>query len=207
MNVSQRHPTEPDGGGYIAQATFHQDHICCIDSHIRSGTNGNAQISPCQGGGVIDAITHHSHFTMLLELTDNRLFSVRQDPSDHMINAGLLRDGLGRTLVITSEHDHLDAHVPQLLNRLRAVFLDDIRHGNDTKQLLSLRKEKGCLASLSQVFCRFLHLFRDSQFSRNKRVISSVKYLTFTVCNQATSGQRLKVCSFFWCDLFFLSTL
>ena len=153
------------------------------------------------------AITHHGHFAMLLELTDNRLFSVRQDPSDHMINAGLLRDGLGRTLVITSEHDHLDAHVPQLLDRLRTVFLDDIRHGDDAKQLLSLRKEEGRLASLSQVFCRFLHLFWDSQFSRNKCVISSVKHFTFTICNQAISSQRLKVCSFSWCDLFFLSAL
>ena len=207
MNVSQRHPAEPDGGGYIAQATFHQDHICCIDSHIRSGTNGNAQISPCQGGGVIDAITHHGHFAILLELTDNRFFAVWQDPSDHMIDAGLLRDGLGRALVITSEHDHLDAHIPQLLDRLRTVFLDDIRHGDDAKQLLSLCKEEGRLASLSQVFCRFLQLFRDSQFSRNKRVISSVKHFTFTACNQAISGQRLKVCSFSWCDLFFLSTL
>ena len=70
---------------------------------------------------------------MLLELTDNRLFAVRQDPSDHMVDAGLLRDGLGRALVITSKHDHLDAHIPQLLNRLRTVFLDDIRHGDDAK--------------------------------------------------------------------------
>ena len=37
-------------------------------------------------------------------------------------------------LIITGQHDHADSHVLQFLDRLRAVFLDDICHGNHTKQ-------------------------------------------------------------------------
>ena len=143
----------------------------------------------------------------LHQAADGGLLALRQHPGDDLIHPGLGPDGPGGVLVVAGEHHHMDAHIPQLLDRLRTVFLDDIRHGDDAKQLLSLCKEEGRLASLSQVFCRFLQLFRDSQFSRNKRVISYVKHFTFTACNQAISGQRLKVCSFSWCDLFFLSTL
>ena len=150
--------------------------------------------------------------------------AVRLEHADDAVEAKLGggtergRDLCGVMPVVVDDRDAVDvAHVREattralelgeLLGGLRDVCAKHVRHGDDAKQLLSLCKEEGRLASLSQVFCRFLQLFRDSQFSRNKRVISSVKHFTFTACNQAISGQRLKVCSFSWCDLFFLSTL
>ena len=37
-------------------------------------------------------------------------------------------------LVIAGEHDDADAHVLQLADGLRAVFLDDVRHGDHAEQ-------------------------------------------------------------------------
>ena len=44
-------------------------------------------------------------------------------------------DGLCGAVVIAGEHDDVNAHVLQLADGLRAVFLDDIRYGDNAEKL------------------------------------------------------------------------
>ena len=70
-----------------------------------------------------------------LSLRIDGFLAVRQDACDDLVHACLSADGLCRALVIAREHDDANAHVLQLADGLRAVFLDDIRHGDHAEKL------------------------------------------------------------------------
>ena len=59
-----------------------------------------------------------------------------------MGNADLLPDGQRRAAVVAREHDHIDAEGTQLLHRLPAGRLHDVRHGDETEQPALFREEE-----------------------------------------------------------------
>ena len=70
------------------------------------------------------------------------------------VDAGLGADGFGGALVVAGEHDHMNAHVLQFLHGPRAVFLDDVGHGDDPDEDCRPQlKNSGVLPCLGQGFC------------------------------------------------------
>ena len=67
-------------------------------------------------------------------------------PAMTSIHARLRADGLGGALVIAGEHDDIDAHILQLAYGLRAVWLDDVRHGDHAEQTSASAEEQRRLA-------------------------------------------------------------
>ncbi len=153
MDIPQGGTAEANGCRHIRQAAFHQHHICCINGHIRTGTNGNADIRTGEGGGIVDAIPHHGHGAIFHKLANDRFLPIRQDPGNHLIDPGLGTNGVGCTGIVASEHDHLNPHLPEIMDGLGTVWLDNIRHGDDTHQLATPCKEQRRFALLCQVLC------------------------------------------------------
>ena len=150
MDVPQGGPAEPDGGGHIAEPAVDQHHIGGVDGHIRSRADGDAQIRPGEGGGIVDAVAHHGHLSLGLQLPDDGLLALRQDAGHHPVHAGLPADGLCRAGVIAGEHDYGHAHLLQLLHCPGAVLPDHIRHGDEPQQPALPAEIQRCFPFLRQ---------------------------------------------------------
>ena len=66
-----------------------------VDGHVGARPDGDAQVRPGEGGGVVDAVPDHGDLPLLLELADHPLLPVGKDPGDHLVHPGLAADGLG----------------------------------------------------------------------------------------------------------------
>ena len=80
------------------------------------------------------------------EPADLGLLFMGQHPGQHRADAAACADGVGSHLVVPGEHDHVQAHAPQLPDRLGAVLLDGVRHGDDPGQNPVLAEKQGGLA-------------------------------------------------------------
>ena len=68
----------------------------------------------------------------------------------------------------------MDSHVLKLPDRLRAVFLDHIRNGDDADKSLILCKEQRSLSTLRESFRFLFHLFRHIHMTSDKVHVSTV---------------------------------
>ena len=95
---------------------------------------------------------------LFFQAADDTLFPIRKYSGNDFIHTSLCPNRTGSPLIISGQHDHTDSHVLQFLDRLRAVFLDDICHGNHTSQTTIFHKAQRCLAFRCQALkgCLFL---------------------------------------------------
>ena len=142
MDVAQGRTAQAHGSGHIAETAVHQDNIRTVDGHIGSGADGDADVGPGQGGGVVDSVADHGDHAALLKLSDDRFLPVGQDVGYHPVNPGLRTDGFGGTRVVTGQHTDLDAHLPEGSNRFRRVALDHVGHRDYSKQPAVFGKEQ-----------------------------------------------------------------
>ena len=168
VDVAQGSAAQPDGGGHIRKLGVHQYYVCGVNGYVCACANGNAGVSAGQGRGVVNAVAHHSHLAVLLQLPDDGFLALRQHSGDHLVHPGLSANGLGGALIIAGQHHHPDTHVPQLPDGLRAVLLDGICHRDNAQQTTCATKEQGRLTLRSQ--CSGLSLQRsgDSDLCANK---------------------------------------
>ena len=134
MDISESSPAQADSCRHIAQAAFHQNHVCRVNRHIRSCPDGNSDIRPGESRGVIDSIAYHGHLPLFSELSDHSLLAVRKDSGNYLVHSGLSADGFRRPLIVSGQHDDTDSHILKLLHRLRAVLLDNISHCDDPRK-------------------------------------------------------------------------
>ena len=120
--------------GTSLQPALHQHDVRRVDGDVRACADGDTDVRARQSRGVVDAVADHGHLAAPPELADHALLAVREDARDDLIHARLRTDGLGGALVIARHHDDIDAHILQLAYGLRAVWLDDVRHGDHAEQ-------------------------------------------------------------------------
>ena len=83
---------------------------------------------------VVDAVADHGDLALRLELADFQLLALRQNACDDLVHACLSADGLCSSFIVARQHHDANAHVLKLAHGLRAVFLDDVRHGDHAEK-------------------------------------------------------------------------
>ncbi len=160
VNISESGAAQADGGWNIAQTAFHQDDISRINCDIGAYANRNADIGAGKRRGVIDAISHHSNLSFLLQRTDSAFFFMGQHVCYDFVNSSLAANGVGCLLVVSGEHAYINAHLLQFLHCTGAVFFDYVCNGNDTHKTFIFAKEQGSFSFLCQLSGRMDHFLR-----------------------------------------------
>ena len=193
MDVAQGSTAQPDGGGHVRQLGVHQYHVRSVNGYIRACTDGNAGVSAGQGRGIVDAVAHHSHLAVLLQLPDNSLLALRQHPGDHLVHPGLSANGLGGALIIAGQHHNPDTHIPQLPDGLRAVLLDGICHCDNAQQTTCAAKEEGRFTLSGQCGSLSLQHSGDRDLCANKSSVAAKDLLAFQRGGKAVAWQGSKI--------------
>ena len=103
---------------------------------VRARADGDAHVRAGERGRVVDAVADHGDLAALAAGARITLsLPSGSTPAMTSIHARLRADGARGALVVAGEHDHLDAHIPQLADGLRAVRLDDVRHGDHAERV------------------------------------------------------------------------
>src|SRR5208282_89209 len=77
-----------------------------------AGAHGDADIGLSQGGGVIDAVAGHRHYSSLpLQFADDFQLGFGQDFGFEFIDAESLRDRFGYGTIVAGKHDDADTLV------------------------------------------------------------------------------------------------
>ena len=91
-------------------------------------------------------------------------------------------------MVVTGEHDHPDAHIPQLGDGLSAVFFNGIRHADHTDKPAVQGKEQGGLSLLGKRRRPGLRFPRNGRLGFYKGKAAAHQLLSVQQCFQAVSG-------------------
>ena len=193
MDIPERRPAHADRSRHVAQTAFHQHHIRRVDGNIRTRADSNAHIRPCERRGVIDAIAHHGDFPLLFQGPDHAFLAFRENTCDHLVHTGLGADGFCRTLIVSGEHNDTDPHILQFFYRLRAVFLDHIRHGNDPGKLSVPAEEKRRLSLFGQCFRPPADLTGDIRPAADKRKIAAADRLAVYCTGKPVARKGLEI--------------
>ena len=160
MDVPHHGAAQIDGGCHVVQGVLHQHHIGGLNGDVCARPNGDAYVSPGQGGGVVDAIPHHGHLVpLLLKGADVGFFLGGQHVGDGLLDAQLLADGLGGDFVVAGEHHHMEAHLVKPLDSRTAGLPDGVRHSDDAQQLPIPEEQQGRFPLLGQLVD---HRFRSA---------------------------------------------
>ena len=147
-DVAQGGAGEADGRRHVGEAGLHQHHVGGVHGHVSPRSDGDAHVGAGQGGSVVDAVTHHGHLAVLLQLADHRLLAVGQHPRHHVAlgDPRLAGDGGGGLFVVTRQHDHPQTHILHLADGGWGVGLHRVGHGDHPQKLLIGAEEQGRLA-------------------------------------------------------------
>ena len=79
------------------------------DGDVGAGANGDADVGPGEGGGVVDTVTDHGHSQSSgLQLGDLGVLVLGQHLGEHLVDPEV-PDGLGDRPGVTGDHDDVDA--------------------------------------------------------------------------------------------------
>src|SRR5437667_8383078 len=129
-----------------------------LHRHVGAAPEGDPHIALREGRCIVDAVPHHrDDLALFLKALDYVDFLGREDLCDHVVDADLARDGLGRPPVVPREHDDLDPHRLQRADRLHGMVLQCVCNRNHPGHLAVDRENHRGLASL---FDRMQELLR-----------------------------------------------
>ena len=193
VDVPQGSPAETNGRRHIAEPALHQHHIGRVNGHVRAGADGDAQVCPGEGRGIVDAVSHHGDLPLFLQLANDPFLPVREDPCDDLVHPRLAADGLGSTPVVPREHHHLNAHGLEFSDGLGAVLLDDIRHSNDARQPISLAEKEGRFPGLCQPCSLGFHLGQPGGVKADKVCVPAPQGLPLPDGRKAVARKGLEI--------------
>ena len=153
MNVFERCTAEADGCRNIGKPAVHQHDVGCINSDIRSGADGDADVRTGERRCVVDAVADHGNFAFFLQLADDGFFSVRQYAGDNLVYACLSADRACCARIVAGEHHDVNPHVLQRADGLGAVLLNDVCNGDHAQQHFVSGEEERRLALLCELLC------------------------------------------------------
>ena len=187
VDVAERRPGQPHRRRDVRQLRIHQHDIRRIDRYIGACADRDAGVRPGECRRVVDAVADHRHPAPLLQLPDDRFLSVRQHACDDAVHTGLLSDGSRRALIVAGQHHDLDAHLLQLLHRLRGIRLDHIGHRDDAEKLSVFLKIQRRLALLSQCIRFLCKIRRDGSERRDEPPGPSVQHMPVQFPHQSVA--------------------
>ena len=153
LDVADHRSAQLHGGGNVQKVAAHQHDVRRLDGDVRTRADSDADVRTREGGRVVDAVADHGDlFATFLQPPDLALLVLRQHLGHHAIHTDLTANGLGGALVVTCEHDHFNAHVGKLGDRLRACGLDNVCHGDETEKPAIAGEEERRLAVLCERF-------------------------------------------------------
>ena len=126
---------DADGFGDLAWVVVHQRDVGGLDRGVGAGrTHRDAEVRFGQRGRVVDTVADHPHGSGRGdELGDDTQFVVGQQIAACVVDAGLVGDGGGRSLVVAGEHDRGHAQRLEIIHGLAAVRaqrVGDSEHGD-----------------------------------------------------------------------------
>ena len=171
---------------------MHKNHICALFGHVRAGAYRQANIGSRQGGGVVDAVSHHRHaLAGVLQLAHQTLLVCGQDVRDNPRHAYAFCDRLRGQRVVAGEHNGLDAQAIQGGDGLSAGGLDLVRNRDGSNKVSVLGKEQRRLALVGKALS---HGLVDLYAKIGHKVVVAGGDLVGALARgHAAAGQRLEV--------------
>ena len=136
MHFSERRMGQFDGADHVERVALHQHDVGTLHRDIRAGTDCEADIGLGQSRSVVHAVADHADLLALrLEFLDLACLVARQHVGEHSVDPETLRDALCRALVVSGQHDDLDAARAQRLDRFHRRRSHRIGDGDQTHEL------------------------------------------------------------------------
>ena len=184
---------ESDSCCHIQNTALHEHNIRGIDCNIRSGSDRNADISSGQSRRVVYTVADHSYFSLLLKSPNHCLLAVRQYAGDDFVDACRPPYCLRSLPIVAGQHNNMNAHISQLADGLRTVFLHRISDGNNSEELIPGCEEKRRLSVGCQFFGFSFYLCVNLYHGRDKTIITAVQCLALKLCGKTVSGEGSEV--------------
>ena len=197
MNITKGCSTQPNRCRHVTQPALHQYYICRIHCNIGSRSDGNSKICPGQCRCIIDSISDHGNLTLTFQVSDHLFFSIREDSGDDLIHTSLCTDCSCGPLIVSGQHHHMDSHIFQFADGLRAVFFDHIRHADNPLKNPVFCKCKRGLSCFCQSSCCLFQFLRKYCLRLHKRNTSTQKGLSLLPSFQAISGKCMELIQLF----------
>ena len=192
VNVAECRTAQADGRRNIEQTALHENYVRRIDGNVGAGSDGNADICSRKCRRVVDAVSDHGNLALRLELANFQLLALRQNACDDLIHACLTADGPSSSFIVARQHHDANAHILKLAHGLRAVFFDDVCHGDHAeKPAVETEIERG-LAFVAERLCLFFDCFGNLRFGADKFAVAAAKGAALIARRKAVSRQGLK---------------
>ena len=129
------------------QVALDEDDVPRLLGHVGARADGDAHVGLGQRGGVVDAVAHHGHeLARVLQLLDLLGLVLRQHLGQHLVDAHLPGDGLGRPPVVAGDHHRTQAHAVQPGDGCRGRVLEHVGDRHDAGRVAVDGDEHGGLA-------------------------------------------------------------
>ena len=175
MNIPQGRSAQPDGCRHIAEPAFHQYHIRRVNGNIGTCSDGNSDVRSCKSRRVVNSVTYHGHFSFSGKGTNDTFLPFRQYTRDDFVDAGLFADGFGGPLIVAGKHYHMNSHILQFSDRLRTVFLNDIRNRDNAGQHTVPAEKQRRLAFFGKFFRLFFQKIGNLRVLADKLQIAAAE--------------------------------
>ena len=146
-DVPDHRPAQFDRFRNGAGIALRQNHIRRPDCNIRARSDGDPDIRPGEGRGIIDPVSHHGGQFMLFvavgQPPDHFLFPGGEDFCDHFPDPCRGGDRLCRLCIISGQHDRMDPHVMQFFHRRSTAGADGVAERDHTGKSALFQEEQG----------------------------------------------------------------
>ena len=152
MYIAKRCPAQAYCSRHIHNAALHEHHVRRIYGNVSTRTYGYTGIRAGKRRGVVYAVAYHGDLALLHKAAYHSILAIRQHSGYNLIYSRLPAYCLGGLFVVACEHYYPYAHIAKLLHSLRAVLLYDVRHGDNSQQLIPKAEHQRRLALIRQPF-------------------------------------------------------
>ena len=196
VDIFQGSTAETDRSRNITQAALHQDNIGSVDCNICSGTDRDSDISPCKSRSIVDTVTDHGNFALLLQGADHAFFAIRENSGNDIVHACLSTDCSCGTFVVTGQHNYADAHVLKFSDCLWAVFFDNISDCNNSDQFAVSCKKEGSFSLFGKFLCFPGESGRNTYLAADKFHTSTDQGFIIQHSGKTISGKCMEIGNF-----------
>eukprot|EP01137_Pigoraptor_chileana_P013690 Opistho-2@67491 len=128
---------------HVAEVVADKHNVRSLHGNVSAAANRNADISLCECGRVVYAITHHSdNFPGLLQLPHVVCLLPRKHFGIHSVNAHSVRNRRRRAFVVARHHRNADAHRFERTHRGRCRGLGHVHDSDNSNDSAINRAEQ-----------------------------------------------------------------
>ena len=193
MDIPDGCPAQSDRRRHVRQPALHDHDVRGVYGYIRSRADRDSVVRHRQRRGVVDSVADHGHLPQGFQAADYLRLSLRKYAGNHPVHSGLPADRSGRPFIVPGQHNSLNAHVPQLPDRLRRILPDRIRHRDQPGRLPVQRKQQRGFPFFGQLLGTAPPGGGYQPFPGKVFQASSHQFLSVQQRAQPVSGQRLEV--------------